>query len=210
MIDKMLNNIEFFNDEEDLKIKEDLKKVIKVGYSEMLEFFNIEKYNFKLNGIVIYKSIEEFQKEMFGKKRDDFGISCIKNKKLQIVNPKNPGKINNYDSVQKGAIYNLVLVIVDNMSSKSYIPDWLRVGVGVYVSKLQNANKTKMDISIDRFSSGYLNFSASYFVVNYIIRMYGKKKLLELLQNVDGFKEILGVSTKDFDIEINKYYKGTK
>ena len=52
----------------------------------------------------------------------------------------------------------------------------------------------------------YNNDSDSYFIANFLLKMYGKETILKILQCPNNYNSILGLSDEELDSKIKGYY----
>ncbi|MCI8833755.1 MAG: hypothetical protein HFJ19_06175 [Clostridia bacterium] len=152
----------------------------------------------------IYSSIEELHLEVFGEKREEWGVCCGDgNNALKIVSPANPGKIHDYKTMLKILSKCVAdLILEDNFPN---VPKWF--DITTYITELSTEEYTYSKPSIIKLKNeNYFNYSDSYFIARYIAETFGKDIVLKILKNSDKYNEILEMSDEEIDAKIEKYY----
>lgn len=93
------NNFKIYYKLQDKEVIKDIEQAILEGYNKAIEYFEIKNYDKDII-VYIYSSIEELHLEVFGEKREEWGVCCGDgNDTLKIVSPANPGKIHDYKTM---------------------------------------------------------------------------------------------------------------
>lgn len=186
----------------DKKVVEDIEKAIIFGYNKILEYLGIQNYDKKIV-VYVYSSIEELHLDVFGEKKEEWGV-CVANKNIiKVVSPTNPGEVHDYNTI----LEILSKVVADVILEDKFkdIPKWL--DITTYITKLNTDKNTNSKPSIIKLKNeNYNNFSDCYFITRYIIETFGKNVVLEILKHPTKYNEILRLSDEEIDKCLLEYY----
>jgi len=192
----------YYKSQDERTIK-DIEKAVIDGYNKVMEYFEALEFNKEIS-IYVYSNIEEFHLEVFGEKREEWGVCLVEGNIIKIVSPENSGKVHNYNTILKILSKSVVDIILSYNFDN--IPKWL--DMATYITGLNTETKTCSKPSIVKLNQrDYFNYSDSYFITRYIVENFGKNIVLEILKTPDKYNEILNLSDEDIDRELEKYYK---
>lgn len=181
----------------------DIEKAVLDGYNKILEYFAIQ-YNKEII-VYVYSSIEELHLDVFGSKKEEWGVLCFGEHEniIKVVSPTNPGKVHDYDTILK-IISKSVADAILNDNFKNILR-WF--DITSYIVGLNTETSTNSDLSIIKFrDKNYYNFSDCYFITRYILEKFGKNALLEILKYPNKYNEILKLSDEEIDNALSKHY----
>jgi hypothetical protein len=206
------------------EIKERKDKILEEMYvkamKELNKFYGLNwKYN--LPNIIILKSREEINR-FFGKKTEDWLIAFAERQTIFILSRDNYEKESShkysYEMYFSTLKHELGHLFFGHLSNRKENPSWLNEGTQLFV-----AGQLKFKKPINKFSNfinyydewGEKVYQESGFVVELLVKVFGKKKLINLIKGLSKinsekefnilFKRIYGFKL-DYN-EINKRYK---
>ncbi|HIU51119.1 MAG TPA: hypothetical protein IAB70_00610 [Candidatus Merdicola faecigallinarum] len=192
-------NIEIEYSEENEPCILELMNQVLIAYDTVTSLFNLEDYDKKIK-IILYNNIEELHQDVFGERREDWGVACgDENGHLKLLTPLNPGKVHKYNDILKIAQKCVGDIIIED--SFKDIPDWL--DITAYLFELMNSKITRHVPDIQNIQS----FSDAYFVTRFLTKTFGLEKIVEIYENPKAYNKILGLTDEEIENQMIEFYK---
>ncbi len=210
-----------FHFSEDKSALGELFAALENNYSKITKAFGINPAN-KVK-VEIYPDIKLYHRRTFGENSPDWMVGNFDpdNNVVRMVSPNNPGSYHDYKSVVEIAAHEFAHCVTFEYRSRNNknLPNWLNEGLSLYYADQFVENDKKRvkeavasnDIPAlsdlkDDFVK-YHGYTFSYTVVDFIIKKYGEKKLMEFVKNPDSYGKIFSMSKKKFNAEWQAYLK---
>ena len=159
--------------------------------------------------VKVYPDIQLFHNAVGNPNAPDWAIGLVKNRKIHMVSPLNPGPEHTYKSVLHSIVHEFTHIVIREINPRN-IPVWLNEGVASYEGR--NIINIKTIISSDIIKSvvpslSELNnrerfvdlkgYEYSYTMVEYLVHQYGYDKLVELIKTPENIENILGLTEEN-------------
>lgn len=157
----------------------------------------------------VYPSIERFHQRQFGRRMEDWVVgNCdAESRIIRLVSPNHPGKEHNYHSILKVALHEAIHRLTDLLQKDhTILPTWLSEGVASYYAEQLNEKKkflrklikaNKQPLIEELNGEGFVEHNGYAFsgaLVEYLVRVYGEKKLRRLLKNPRDLEKELSIT----------------
>lgn len=194
-------NVEIqYSDENEPCVLELMNQVI-IAYETITSLFKLKNYNRKIV-IYLYNSIEELHMDVFGQKKEEWGVACgDKNGNLKLVTPLNPGKVHEYNDILKIAQKCVADIILEDCFED--IPDWLDITTYLFGLKDEQTTFSYKQLDIQNI----ISYSDAYFVTLSLINLYGINKIIKIYKKPKLYNKILNLTDEKINNQILHYYE---
>ncbi len=204
----------------DKSLKKEKELIIK-AFNYNKSFFNIKIGRFKIKFIYSRKVFDK----IWGNKTEKFVSGFIKDDLMVLFSYSIFDKETKWkkESFYECLLHEISHLFYEEMRGDSYDPLWLSEGLPTFIQCHGKRFKYKKNLKIKRslLEEGTKNmklesYSVYLLFVEYLIKVYGKKSLLELITDLKGgkklnklFKKIYKKSFNELIEDGNKYHKVT-
>lgn len=167
--------------------------------------------------IEIYPDIGAFHIAIGVPNAPDWMVGIVKEKKIYMVSPFNPGDVHSYGSMMQVIVHEFTHVVTSEVNSDfSKIPRWLSEGLAVYEAKqVPDGSNIKEIInmnaipSLDKLNSNEFvsagGYELSYTIVEYLVNEYGYETIVSFIKSPKSYKRIIGKSKLEFQNDWKDY-----
>ncbi len=177
--------------------------------------------------VFVFSSVQSFHEALGILDGKPWMVACdkIDLPGFMIVSPANPGPSHTRETLLKVGVVNLAKLFIADKYKQQHIPYWLKIGVAYHEAGFsQEMMKKRIRQAFDqgepipRFSQLEVfnlidfpkigGFQYSYALVEFIYEKWGWDALPALMEDMNSFEKILGLSQKDFREEWIAYLTG--
>jgi hypothetical protein len=187
-----------------------VKKVYDKSMKELSKFYDLNwKYN---KPVIIFVNNREEIDSLYGMKTERWLVAWNDKNKIFLLNPKNYNKESDHTYNEKeyqARIKHELSHAFFGMKTRraSYKPTWFNEGLAIFVSGQNKFKKTVLKFEeflefYERVSIGDKSaYKESGFVIELLIKKFGKEKLMKLIEGLDNIK-----NKEDFEKLFKKIY----
>lgn len=207
------NHFTFYSKDEDKDCLEELLRTLEQNFTRITEDLKVSLD--KKVEVYIYSDLNTYHEAINQPEAPSWVVGNANpiERTIQMVNPsKADGRP--YSEFMKVIVHEFAHVVTREINSDvSSLPVWLSEGIAVFeaeqnngieevITKAKESDKfpTLSDFETDSYTFGNNGgYQFSYYLVEYIVKLYGYEKLIELIKAPLKFENILGVSKEEFE-----------